>query len=59
MVLDHLDAYRSVYACQSVGLKVGAGAELLRRCVLRAQVDEAQWPGVPSAGAQRIRQARA
>jgi transposase-like protein len=55
MVLDHLDEYRSVYAaCQSVGPKVGVGAESLRRWVLQAQVDVAQRPGVTSAEAQRI-----
>ena len=50
MVLEHLDEYRSVYAaCQAIGPKVGVGAELLRRWVLQAQVDDNQRPGVTSA----------
>lgn len=47
MVLDHLQEYRSVYAgCQSIGPKVGVGAESLRRWVLQAQVEAAQRHGV-------------
>ncbi len=38
MVLDHLQEYRSVpTACQSIGPKVGAGTESLRRWVLQAR----------------------
>lgn len=47
VVLDHLQEYRSVYAaCQSIGPKVGVGAESLRRWVLPAQVEAAQRHGV-------------
>lgn len=47
VVLDHLQEYRSVYAaCQSIGPKVGVGAESLRRWVLSAQVEAAQRHGV-------------
>jgi transposase-like protein len=55
MVLDHLDEYRSVYAaCQTIGPKVGVGAESLRRWVLQAQIDAAQRPGATTAEQQRI-----
>ncbi|OBI68101.1 transposase [Mycolicibacterium fortuitum] len=57
MVLDHLGEHRSVYAaCQSIGPKVGVGAESLRRWVLQAQVDAAERPDVTSAEQQRIRE---
>ena len=56
MVLDQLDEHRSVYAaCQTIGPKVGMGAESLRRCVLQAQVDGAQRPGATTAEQQRIK----
>jgi transposase-like protein len=56
MVLDHLDEYRSVYAaCQTIGPKVGVGAESLGRWVLQAQVDGAQRPGATTAAQQRIK----
>ncbi|MHA2416610.1 hypothetical protein [Mycobacterium avium] len=46
-LIDHLQEYRSVYAaCQSIGPKVGVGAESLRRWVLQAQVEAAQRHGV-------------
>jgi transposase len=57
MVLDHLDEYRSVYAaCQAIGLKVGVGAESLRRWVLQAQVDASARPGATTAEQQRIKE---
>jgi transposase len=56
MVLDHLDEYRSVYAaCRAIGLKVGVGAESLRRWTLQAQVDANQRPGATTAEQRRIK----
>ena len=38
-----------------IGLKVGVGAESLRRWVLQAQLDASQRPGVTTAEQQRIK----
>jgi transposase len=57
MVLDHLGEYDSVFAaCSAIGPRLNIGRESLRRCVVQAQIDADERPGVTSAEQTRIRE---